>query len=398
MDRRSIINRVKYSGWLYKMYFYFGSFIVNILKFIVKPDDKLIVFVSAGGKSMTEGIKNVYNAFVNDVRFSDYKFVWAFRYPEKFKISRGEILQIDSLEYYVTLLKARVWMTDVSMLRGLSFTGKHTIDANTWHGTPIKTIGKDMKVGKGTFIPKGRKRFADVMFAQSQYEADMYHSAFDMPAERIFITGQPRNDSLILAKEKSIELRHKLNIPEDKKVILYAPTFRDYEKENGYNCILMPPITWDKWKERLEDKYVVLFRAHPAVVKVMNMQADNVIRDVSDYPSINELMMITDLLISDYSGLLIDFSIFGRPMFCFAYDYEKYNETRGLYFDIRKELESKNLDTEEKLLDAIINIDIDERIHIAQRFRDKYVQKYGEASQKVVDCIHDILRNEYLIS
>lgn len=392
MDRRGLINKVKYSSWLYNAYFYIGNLFISVIKLFVEPDDKLIVFVSAGGKSMTEGIKNVYDAFVNDTRFSDFKFVWAFRYPKKFEINKGRIIQIDSLEYYVTLIKARVWMTDVSMLRGLSFTGKQTIDANTWHGTPIKTIGKDMKVGKGTFVPKGRRRLADVMFAQSQYEADMYHSAFDMPTSRIFITGQPRNDSLILAKEKSAELRRRLNIPEDKKVILYAPTFRDYEKENGYNCILIPPITWNKWKEQLGDKYVVLFRAHPAVVKVMNMQTDEVIRDVSDYPSVVELMMITDIFISDYSGLLIDFSILGRPMFCFAYDYEKYCEARGLYFDIRKELKSEHIDTEDKLLEAIQNMDMNERSRITKQFREKYVEEYGNASHKIVDCIYDLLK------
>lgn len=98
-------------------------------------------------------------------------------------------------------------------------------------------------------------------------------------------------------------------------------------------------------------------------------------------------MIVSDLLISDYSSIYFDYSILGKPMLSFAYDYKRYNQERRLYFDIRKELESEELDHEDNVISELLQMDFEKRRKIALRFRDKYVEEYGDASKKSLDII-----------
>ena len=82
----------------------------------------------------------------------------------------------------------------------------------------------------------------------------------------------------------------------------------------------------------------MLFRAHYEVVRTLGLTPNRFFRDVLDYPALNELMLVADMLVSDYSSIFFDYSVPARPMFCFAYDYETYARECGLYFDIRKAL------------------------------------------------------------
>jgi len=227
------------------------------------------------------------------------------------------------------------------------------------------------------------------LIAQGEYDRAIFSRCFEMPITSIKVIGLPRNDELL--PKKSIlrvkELREKLGIPEGKKVILYAPTFREYEKD-GSNCILSLPINLIKWQQKLGNKYVLLLRAHHEVVKLMNINENDFMKNVSNYPNLNELMIASDILISDYSSIYFDFSIQAKPMICFAYDYEKYKKERGLYFDIRKELHDEEIKSEDDLINALLNINIEDRVKITEAFRDKYIQAYGDAGKKSLDLIY----------
>ena len=395
MNRKSFINKIKYNKIFYLSYYYIGSFAISVLKLFLKPDNSLILFVSSGGKSMSDGPKAIYKAMIRDPRYINYKFVWAFLNPKQFNIEQGEVVQIDSFQYYKILLKARLWITNVSMLRGLDISGINSTCINTWHGTPIKYVGDNIKKTGITFNTNSKKKIADIMIAQSRYEAAIFSKAFNIPLKDVKIVGQPRNDDIPdLNNESNIHrIKSKLGISEGKKVILYAPTFRDYEMEDGTTCYSCPPITWEKWENALKDKYIVLFRAHPHVMKIMNIRDTDFLRDVSSYTYLNELLVITDVLISDYSGILFDYSILGRPMFCFAYDFRQYDEERGLYFDIRKELSSESLCDEDSLLKAIVEMDEQQRIFITKEFQKKYVQEFGHATSRCLDVIYDVIND-----
>ena len=125
----------------------------------------------------------------------------------------------------------------------------------------------------------------------------------------------------------------------------------------------------------------------------MNIRESDFVRNVSTYPNLNELMFVSDILISDYSSIFFDYSILGRPMLTFCYDYEEYSSKRGMYFDIRKELDSDN-STQDQLLESIKTLDVEKTIKRALAFRRKFMEVYGDASKQCVDLIYDNIKEK----
>lgn len=394
----SLINRIKYSKWLYKAYYHCGNMAIACLKFFVKPQHDTIVFVSFGGRKYDDSPRCIYEQILSDSRFDQYRLVWAFIDPDKHTINRGEKIKIDTFKYYKTLLAARCWVTNSSVERGLSFKGKNVFYFNTWHGTPIKKMGSDIGGDSQSFASKGKDNVTDIMLAQGQYEADIFSRVFNIDISRFRIIGLPRNDELVPNRERHDQVRAKLcrslNIPTDKKILLYAPTFREYLREDN-NCIIAPPIDLKKWKSLLADKYVILFRAHYEITKALNIVEDNFTYDVSDYGNLNELMIASDLLISDYSSIFFDYSILDKPMLCFAYDYDEYSAKRGLYFDIRQELNCSHISNEDDLLEAILTLDENSAKAHCSKFKEHYISSYGHASELSTDLIYEAIKECY---
>lgn len=391
----SLINRIKYSKLLYKLYYHCGNIAIAILKLFVNPQKDTIVFVSFGGRKYDDSPRCIYEYMLNDSRFDNYKFIWAFIDPDKHAIARGRKIKIDSFKYYKTLLSARCWITNSSVERGLSFKGKDVFYFNTWHGTPIKKMGSDIVDSSQAFASKGRESSIDIMLAQGQYEADIFSRVFNIDIDKFRIIGLPRNDELLPSEQIHKATREKicrtLNIPTNKKIILYAPTFREYLKENS-NCIIAPPINLEKWQQLLSDDYVVLFRAHYEITKALNICENEFMHNVSDYGNLNELMIASDILISDYSSIFFDYSIMDKPMLCFAYDYNEYSTKRGLYFDMRQELGSSHIATEDDLLTALTSMDEAESKLYCQKFKDKYITAYGQAAKLSADIIYNAIK------
>ena len=361
------------------------SFAINVLKLFIRPDPKLILFNSFAGRKYDDSPKELFDYIKNDKRFKEYKLVWAFHNPQQFKVEGAQVIKTDGLKYFITALKARVWITNSSVERGLNFKGKKTLYLNTWHGTPLKKMGSDIASDNSAFTSKTDNKF-DVMNAQSRFEADIFSRVFSIPRDRFLEVGLPRNDRLCnYSEEEMREIREKLDIPLNKKVILYCPTFREYEKDENNGCVLAPPMNLKYWEEKLGDNYVLLFRAHYEVAKVMDIEENDFVRDMTSYPSLNELMIVADVLISDYSSVFFDFSLMDKPMLHFTYDYDKYSSLRGMYFDIRNWL--GGTDNEEDLLEYIHNIECEKEIAKTRHFRSKFVNYSGNATQLTVEYL-----------
>lgn len=388
MNSLSLINYVKYNKTIYSIYNNIGSKCISLLKHFLKTNDKLIIFSSFGGRKFDDSPKAIYDAMIKDQRFEGCYLVWAFIHPEDYNLPRGKKVKIDTFQYYKTLLCARIWVTNSSMTRGLNFTGKNTFELNTWHGTPIKRMGSDVIDSNKSFGLKDIKTNKGVMLAQSQYDVDVFSKAFHKPTESFCITGLPRNDILAhVTQDIRFLAREKLGITDDKKVILYAPTFREYEKDIRNNCVLTPPMDLKKWKEELGTNHVLLLRAHYEVAKVMGIEDNEFVKNVSVYPNLNELMIASDILISDYSSIFFDYSIQGKPMICFAYDYDRYTKERGMYFDIREYL--PHTDNDDELIRLIKSTDISIKSETTISFQKKFVTIIGSASKKALDIIYD---------
>lgn len=390
--KKFLISIVKYCKPVYSMYYYAGSFFLNIIKKFVKTQDNLILFVSFGGKKFDDSPKAIYEAMLADNRFQNYEFVWAFQNPEKFSIPRGRIIRTDTFQYFVTAIKARCWITNSSIERGLGFTGKKTFFYNTWHGTPIKKMGTDIGVDNTSFRSKNSWNM-DVLTCQGKYEADIFSRVFEIEKRKCIICGLPRNDVLAnVSPELKKAMKDKLGIPEGKKAILYAPTFREYEKNESLKCVFQAPLCFSKWKETLGDEYVVLLRVHYEALQNMDISGqEGFVYDVSTYPYLNDLMMASDLLISDYSSIFFDYAILDQPMLCYTYDYEAYTKNRGMYFDIREELLGGSV-SEEQLIELVKNLPFEETMERVRRFRNKYVEHYGKATETSLNIILDSIK------
>ncbi|MBQ6185624.1 MAG: CDP-glycerol glycerophosphotransferase family protein [Bacteroidales bacterium] len=396
MKALELINRVKYSRTLYSLYYHICSSFLRLAKFFVRTDDNLIVFVSFGGKKFDDSPRCIYEGLLKDARFDDYRLVWAFVNPCDYVIPRGEIIRIDTFKYFRTLLRARCWVTNSGVERGLSFSGKHTFYLNTWHGTALKKMGMDVQARTKSFRSKAKSSKVDIMLAQGQYDVDLFSRVFRIVPEKFMITGLPRNDELVKDNHPSVilSIRHKLGISSDKKVVLYAPTFREYTKDSHSNVIHSVPFSFSKLQDALGEECILLVRAHYEVIKLIGVKESPFVRNVSSYPNLNELMLVSDLLVSDYSSIFFDYSILGRPMICYAYDYQEYQDKRGMYFDIREELHSY-VEDEDTMIEEIKKAlaSPDAYVSNVDMFRSKYVTEYGYATEKTLDIIYDSIAN-----
>ena len=381
--KQKLVNFLKYNKVAYAVYYRVMSFCMNVLKLFIKTDDKLILFNSFAGRKYDDSPKAIFEEMRKDPRFKGYRLVWAFHQPEKYDAPQK--IKTDGINYFKTALAARVWVTNSSAERGLNFTGKHTLYFNTWHGTPMKKMGADIDLGNTSFGAKGRNHF-DVMMSQGHFETDVFSRSFGIPKEKFLEAGLPRNDILAnYTEEQRQAIRSRLGIKQDQTVILYCPTFREYDKDESLGVVMAPPMDLKKWERELGESYVLLIRAHYEVSKVINIEENSFVRNMTDYPDLNDLYIAADILISDYSSVFFDYSITGKPMLHFCYDYDKYSSKRGMYFDVREKV--RGSDSEDGVIKLIKGMEPEEEQKKTVAFRNQYVNFYGFAAKAAVDCI-----------
>ena len=367
--RQRLIYILKHNAFIQRMYRVIMSFVFRVWGAFLSTDDKLVIFVSFMGMGFNDSPKAIYDYMQSHSEYKGYRCVWAFEHPEKFP--NLDTVKIDTPAYFKTALKAKYWITNTNIERGLRFKKKNQVYLNTWHGIALKHIGNDVE---------GRNDFnfdrVNHLVVSGDHDEKVWKSAFNAKESTYLRCGMPRNEELWLADEKKKTLmREKLGLPADKKVILYAPTWRE-STDGGKSYEIKPPIHFDLWKKDLGDEYVVLFRAHHQTTKVLGVQYDDFVREASSYPAVNDLMIAADILITDYSAIAFDYSILCRPIFCYAYDYDTYLAERGTYFDIDDRYPNKSCRTEEELLTRIKGIDYETECANTRRFRDEFIQ-YG---------------------
>lgn len=373
-----ITTKIKRNKLLYYIYYYVMSGLVNLYKLMLKPDDKLILFVCYGGRHYSDSTRVIYEAMLKDERFKNYKIYWAFKDPEKYSFLPNKV-NINSLEYFRIALKARVWVTNVIVERALNFTGINTFYVHTTHGILCKLDGKDA-VDSVNFKSLSKCKW-DCCFASSDIEKYIYAGMVGIPVSKMHVIGMPKNDILVNYSEgQRSEIRRNLGIPDNKTVILYAPTFREeanFKETFNVNVSL--------WEQILGENYILLYRAHP-VVSTNTKIDDKFFIDVSNYEIVEDLMIASDILVSDYSGIIFDYCIMDKPIFLWTYDYEKYNSLRGLYFDIRKELPYH--EDQSELIKMIKECDLNKVVtEYVIPFKNKYETEYGNATKKALDII-----------
>lgn len=376
---------LKHNKVINKSFRIFASAGVRVIGLITPMDNKAVIF-SAHSRKYNDSPRAIYEYMITQPEYKDFTFYWALDNTEVEIPGNAIKIVPDTFRYFKTALKCKYWITCVNIERSLKFKKKKCVYLNTWHGIPIKTVGNEAA---------GRKdydfSYIDFFCVSGEYEVPIYEKSFNIPKSHIIRSGMPRNDVLYsVSSEKIMDIKKRLDLPSNKKIILYAPTWRD-SKDGGKSYSIKPPMDLKKWEEELGKDYVLLFRTHPYTNQLLGVDYNDFVRDYSDYPSINDLMMISDILVSDYSATIFDFSILERPIISFAYDCDEYGKERGFAMDIRKEMPGGICESEEEVINRIKSINNEQEICAVKHFKEKYLAYGGHATE---ECLKALFHKE----
>lgn len=391
-------------------------------------NDKMIVFESFMGRQYADSPKAIYKRLLEDPNYSNFKFVWAFKTPDEFMFltektnCKGKkntiVIPYNKKEYAEYMATAKYWITNSRIPRQITKKDGH-VYIQCWHGTPLKRLGYDIAVGDNASHTSAElnKMYSDdsskysYMVSPSPFATEKFISAFDIKNHDVVHTvGYPRNDFLFSYTEKDVEaIKQKLimdqlsrdsafkdienikrtnNIDFSKKIILYAPTWRDNQHQVGQGYTYKLEIDFDRLKEKYGDEYIILFRAHYFISNSIDLTPyEGFVFDVSSYDDISELYVVSDILITDYSSVFFDYANLRRPMLFYMYDYEEYKgNMRDFYFDL-EELPGPICQTQDELENALDTLDT---------YNEKYYEVYKKFCEKFnpldnADCAKKVI-------
>ncbi|MBU5268068.1 bifunctional glycosyltransferase/CDP-glycerol:glycerophosphate glycerophosphotransferase [Virgibacillus proomii] len=318
-----------------------ASIVSSIINYICKRIiEKLpvkknwILFESHMGKQFSDSPKYIYLELCKKKR-RKYKFFWSLEQPDLIDIpGSAKKVKRNSLKHYYYLNRSKYWVDNQGMAH-LTKKKSDQVYLQTWHGTPLKKMGYEQK---GILEKNEKKKLKlqtrswDYFISPNPYSTKVFKKAFRYSGE-VLEVGYPRNDILKnFSKMTADNIRRKLDIANANKIILFAPTFRDWEPD------AFRKIYYDLYKisQCIKDtNTILLIRLHYLLSdKLSNIQLPYNIKNVSSYQDIQELYLITDILITDYSSVMFDFSILNRPIIFYCYDLEEYIARRGTYFNL----------------------------------------------------------------
>lgn len=340
----------------------------------VKTRKTTILFCTFAGKGYSDSPRAIYEYMRDREEYRAYRFVWAFRDPERFAAvgehGRTTLVKYGSAAFEREMAAAGYWIQNFRVADYIWPKADQTY-VECWHGTPLKRLGYDLEEN-GNAMNSIREihqkydldaaKFRWIL-SPSPFCTRVFTSAWNLPAWRkekaVLEAGYPRNDFLLNYTDADRQaILERLHItPEEtggKKVVLYAPTWRDnqHDAKLGYTYAL--GVDFDRLQEALGEDIIILFRAHYLVASQFDFaRYQGFVRDVSDYPDINDLYIASDLLVTDYSSVLFDYANLNRPMVFYMYDLADYrDDIRGFYLEL-SELPGPIVETEEGLIQAI---------------------------------------------
>lgn len=350
---------------------------------------KTVIFESYWGKNFECNPRALYEYI--DAHYPQYKTVWSLRDPLTHIEGHAVKVRMHSLKYYYYMATAKYFVNNVNF-PDFYRKRKQAVELQTMHGTPLKTLGLDVpgeiKPGKQMEIYLAKNRRWDYLCVPSDYVGKIAERAFAHRAE-VIETGYPRNDKLFYdnSAEKIREIKVRLGIPTDKKVIFYAPTWRI---KNQFKM----EMDLSRLKDCFSGEYVLLVKFHHYVadaVQIDERQTAGFVYNETSYDDIRDLYLIADVLITDYSSVMFDYAILARPIILFTYDLEQYRDNlRGMYFDIIEKAPGPVCLTNDELIRELRNIG---------RFRENYGDRldaframftsydHGNASEKCFNIV-----------
>ncbi len=296
-----------------------------------------VVFMSFNGNSYSDNPKAISEALHEAC--PDIEIVWVFADPGKKKIVPSYVKTVDmasTVAYNKALYTCRVFVTNFLMPKIKK--QKNQFFIQTWHGD--RAFKKVLLDATHPHVNEQEDGYCDLAVAGSDYGERQYRSAFAYRG-RVLKIGTPRDDRYIAPNAEEIKtLREKIGVPMGKKILLYAPTLRDRATHEGKKQQAQDVDIYralDALNKKYNEEWVCLVRAHPNVIGLSGIELSDRVFDVSSHEDMSDLLLISDMLITDYSSCAGDFALLNRPIVLYQSDINDYLEnTRQLYFDVRE--------------------------------------------------------------
>ena len=392
-----------------KFYGFFKNAIIQMLArtfrilSILPVDPKVVIFESFLGKQYSDNPRAMYEYMLE--KCPQYNMYWSFdrKSINHFKDKNINSVKRFSPKWFLLMARAKYWVTNSRLPLWIP-KPKHTIYIQTWHGTPLKKLATDMNEVHmpGTTTSNYKKEFLievqkwDYLVSPNGYSTEVFRRAFQFK-KNIIESGYPRNDYLYSSnhEEAISNLKKRMGLPFDKKVILYAPTWRDnqygtWDRIGKYKFDL--ELDLNKMRAELGEGYIIILRLHYLVAENVDLTLfKRFLFDFSKYEDIRDLYLVSDMLITDYSSVFFDYANLNRPIIFFVYDIEEYrDELRGFYLDFEKEAPGPLFKSTEQLINGIKEIDTNEfqKTNKFTAFRNKFCSlEQGKSTKRVIDNI-----------
>ena len=357
--------------------------------------EDLIVFESGLGTQYADSPRYVYEELVR--RGDQRRKVWVYHRKLPGSDPRTKVVRRLSPGYFWYLARAKYWVNNQNFPHYLR-RRRNGVFIQTWHGTPLKRMLHDLEQVHGRdedYMARVNQavRQWSVLLSPSPYATDVPSAAPSATGGPVLEEGYPRNDVLALGRRSDAGnvIRERLGIPHGRRVVLYAPTFRDDQSTGTGRFGFELPLDLEAFQRRFGADTVLLLRMHVLIANRLAIPESvaGCVRDVSGYPEIQELLLASDVLVTDYSSVLFDYAILRRPIVFYAYDLEHYRDTlRGFYLDYGPNLPGPVAQTEDELFDALAEAAVPDpvRDRRLEEFAARFAPKDdGGAARRVVD-------------
>lgn len=370
---------LKHNRIVQYLYRHIMSTLFRLIGMFIPIDENAVLLNSFSGKSFNDSPRVLFEAMQTREDCNKLHYIWAFNHPEDFDIPNAKKVKMDSWAYWKACLGSKYWITNVNIERGLSIKKDKTVYVNTWHGTGMKKAGNSVP-GRSDYDFSN----VDVITSDGPLFEQMMAESFNADPSSFLRCGRPREDSLYVLRDNAsqAEAKKQLGIDPSKKLLLYAPTWRESE-DLGSSYVNKPPMSISKWKQKLGDDFIIGVRAHSITKTISGIVFDEQVRDYSSINDLNLLLFASDIMISDYSGILMDYAILSRPTLGFVYDFEEYAISRGLTFDPREYLTM--FEDEDSLLDYIVHMDYRLESKKAANYFKTFAGYGGNATAQTID-------------
>lgn len=363
-----------------------------------------VVFESFLGRQYSCNPRAMYEYMTQE--YASFDMYWSIdpAYMKNFEGRNLKTVRRFSVKWFWLMARSKYWVFNSRTPVWLP-KAKHTTYVQTWHGTPLKRLGADIETVHmpGTNTEKYKENFFkesskwDYLISPNRYSTEIFQRAFNFYKD-VMETGYPRNDILLNGNNPTTVQAYKtrMGIPIDKKVILYAPTWRDnqFYGRGKYRFDLQMDLS--RLQEEFGDEYIVVLRLHYLVAENLDISDyEGFVYDYSNYEDIRELYLVSDICITDYSSVFFDYGNLDRPMIFFCYDIEEYRDSlRGFYFDFEATAPGPIVKTNDELIDSIKRIDKEGRNEEEQKRYNDFYNKFcyledGQASKK---CVEKMIR------